>query len=523
VLVATTVPVMAMWRSLLHAFTSVPPQMSGTAVSTDGARDGNPAPGGLQLLLRIASTHPEVLRLVICRMPEGGAARLRRVNRALRLAVNSTVTTVACTLSSGLPHTDLGTAFPNANRLRVVLLPDADPHPADVPAAAAPVDNAAADGDAAANDGGAAALVAGFVEGLGHSSPRLLSQISALEIFLNTELSPFSAMAGCFAELVSRYARHVRLPAASLCCLPRPLYSPAKCSASASNLPGCSTLRLCFGVPFLRPGAQQASRHTPCTPAHQHRSWRAAGLWTCRSPRRRHLGPPSILIGSLSVACVPLHVPSVHACRLHATFVHTLVLSTPHPVQCLRVGCRCASLESLQVNANHYPRVHLDLDANNDKGRPFKRPSHSMARFRGRGSTPAERCAHLQHQLAAMAGCPTFLAPAWWPACASLEALSVLLLSTAAPPAELVAHLDAALHTTSLRHLHIISALPAPHEAGADVLDLHRVSDLSRLSGLHLRNLLGPLPAPALHAAGCLQDLVAVEVGMVELTPDMCR
>jgi hypothetical protein len=176
----------------------------------------------------------------------------------------------------------------------------------------------------------------------------------------------------------------------------------------------------------------------------------------------------------------------------------------------------------VQVNATHYPGVGLDLDGYDDEDRPFKRASHSMARFRGLGRTRTERCAHLRRQLAAMAACPAFLAPGSWPVCASLEALSVLLLSPA-PPAELVAHLDAALHTTSLRRLRIISALPVPHEAGADVLDLHRVSDLRRLSRLHLWNLSAPLSVAALDAAGCLQGLVVLDVGRVELTPDMCR
>jgi hypothetical protein len=175
-------------------------------------------------LLEIANSHPEVLRLIINCMPEGGAACLRLVNRSLRLAVNRTVTTVTCAVSAGLPQAALDAAFPTACHLRVILLPDADPHTSDMQDTetlddTAANDDAAVHSDAAARNA-AAVRASEFIEGLWHSSPGLLGKISVLDIILGAGLSA-PAAGSAVAELVSRYGlgRLLLLP----CCFPAAL------------------------------------------------------------------------------------------------------------------------------------------------------------------------------------------------------------------------------------------------------------------------------------------------------------
>jgi hypothetical protein len=205
----------------------------------------------------------------------------------------------------------------------------------------------------------------------------------------------------------------------------------------------------------------------------------------------------------------------------HLVAVHAH--STPH-CQCILapVGCRCSSLASLLVGASHYPGVNFDVGADQDGDRPFDRPRHFMARFQGRGTTPAERCAHLQRQLAALPGCSDFLAPASWPSCSCLEGVSLLLLEpTARQP--MMAPLVAALQTTSLLRLRVITGMTV-EGAGADMLHLHRMSTLTSLTCLQLWSVRAPIPAPVLAAVACLQDLVTLDLGTtVEITPDLCR
>jgi hypothetical protein len=159
-----------------------------SVLSTAVAMPDDPAPGAVQLLVQVGDTHPELLRLVINRMQEGGAACMRMVNRALCQAVNRTVTTVACTVSRGPPLIAMDKTFPNADRLRLVLPPF---------------------GTAAHDD--AASHLLWFGQGMWHSSPGLLRKITALQIFIATDLSPSSGtVEGCLLHLVSKYA--VRKP-----------------------------------------------------------------------------------------------------------------------------------------------------------------------------------------------------------------------------------------------------------------------------------------------------------------------
>jgi hypothetical protein len=187
----------------------------------------------------------------------------------------------------------------------------------------------------------------------------------------------------------------------------------------------------------------------------------------------------------------------------------------------LPVGCRCASLEALHVNAKHYPGVDVDIDDDEDGDLPFGFSSHFKACFHGRGSTPADRCSHLQHQLAAITRGSDFLAPASWPTCSCLQALNLLLLMHTSHDAP-VPHLRAALHTTSLRRLGInIASLAQDDETSG--LHLGSISNLRSLTCLQLWSVFTPLPAPVMAAIACLHDLATLDVGMVEVTPDVCR
>jgi hypothetical protein len=147
--------------------------------------DDDPAPCAVQLLVQVGDTHPELLRLVINHMQEGGAACLRMVNRALRLVVNRTVTIVACTVSRGSPPRVLDETFRNADHLRVTL----------------PQFGTAAHDNAALH-------LSLFVEGMLRSSPGFLRKITALQILIATDLSPSRSkmVTGSLLYLVSRYA-----------------------------------------------------------------------------------------------------------------------------------------------------------------------------------------------------------------------------------------------------------------------------------------------------------------------------
>jgi hypothetical protein len=73
-----------------------------------------------QCLNELAAAQPGVLKMVVVFMGSYGAARLRGVNRAMRKAVNRTVTTVAYYQHTADSTCDLATRFPDANCLKVV-------------------------------------------------------------------------------------------------------------------------------------------------------------------------------------------------------------------------------------------------------------------------------------------------------------------------------------------------------------------------------------------------------------------
>jgi hypothetical protein len=203
-------------------------------------------------------------------------------------------------------------------------------------------------------------------------------------------------------------------------------------------------------------------------------------------------------------------------------------LSQPPESKALRrvqppVACRCTSLERLRVNAKHYEAVAGGFAAD-DGNCPYEPPIHFKACFRGRGSTPGERCAHLQRQVASLSGGPHFLAPSSWPSCACLEALSLMLFALS-PQHLLLPYFRAAVQTASLRSLRVHVRYPSVREVQADTLRLHlrSVSSLRGLTDLQLSCALPPLTASALEAVSSLEDLVTLDLGSLELTPDLCK
>jgi hypothetical protein len=187
------------------------------------------------------------------------------------------------------------------------------------------------------------------------------------------------------------------------------------------------------------------------------------------------------------------------------------------------VACRCTSLETLQVSAKHYEAIAGGFGAD-DGDCPLDPPSHFKARFQGHGATPTERCAHLQRQLASLPGRPHFLAPSSWPSCACLETLNFMLLALS-PQHPLLPHFRAAVRTTSLRSLRVFMRYPSVQEFVADTVRLHlrSISCLRGLTNLQLWCAAPPLPASALEAVSSLKDLVTLDLGRLELTPDLCK
>jgi hypothetical protein len=68
---------------------------------------------------KFCETHETILQLVIRQLPAGASGCLRQVNRAMRAAVNRTVTTVACNLTGPRFEGELAESFPEADNLRI--------------------------------------------------------------------------------------------------------------------------------------------------------------------------------------------------------------------------------------------------------------------------------------------------------------------------------------------------------------------------------------------------------------------
>jgi hypothetical protein len=69
---------------------------------------------------KVCETNDAIFQLMISQMPPGASRRLRQVNRAMRAAVNRTVTTVTCSLTGPRFEGELATSFPQADRLDVI-------------------------------------------------------------------------------------------------------------------------------------------------------------------------------------------------------------------------------------------------------------------------------------------------------------------------------------------------------------------------------------------------------------------
>jgi hypothetical protein len=130
-----------------------------------------------QCFEQLASTHAAAFKLVVEHLPKNGAARLRGVSRAMRQAVNRTVTTVVCSAPlAPFGSLDLALRFPEASRLIVQLYQLA------------------------------ATEVAMIFSHLCTSSPALLSKIQSLRMELHSSTVDSGSVARSVAELLSRCA-----------------------------------------------------------------------------------------------------------------------------------------------------------------------------------------------------------------------------------------------------------------------------------------------------------------------------
>jgi hypothetical protein len=99
--------------------------------------------------------------------------------------------------------------------------------------------------------------------------------------------------------------------------------------------------------------------------------------------------------------------------------------------------------------------------------------------FEGQGSTPDERCASMQQQLAMLRGSPHFLAPTSWPACSVLTHL-VSKKNLGQRDAAGGLQLNTALQTPSLVSLHV--RMDDDVSASAVLQDLSRLCKLTDLA-----------------------------------------
>ena len=131
-----------------------------------------------QSLVELAATTPAVLKMVLNNMGYGAANRLRRVNRAMRSAVNRTVSTVRVDVHGPtIDGRDLAVVFEEANALRVKW----NTQPAD------------------------AAEVAIFLSHIFQTSPLLVAKIHTLTMELRG-MPRSTSLAGFVAEFLSRCA-----------------------------------------------------------------------------------------------------------------------------------------------------------------------------------------------------------------------------------------------------------------------------------------------------------------------------
>jgi hypothetical protein len=121
----------------------------------------------------------------------------------------------------------------------------------------------------------------------------------------------------------------------------------------------------------------------------------------------------------------------------------------------LRLLCRCTSLQT----------AHFTYTT------AFRR---SIFHFQGQGTTPSERRAHLQAQLAMLPASPLLLAPPSWPACNCLTHLEGEFASN--PHSSM--QLSAAMQTASLRSLHVTFDGEATSSILSGLSNLHRLTDL---------------------------------------------
>ena len=77
-----------------------------------------------QSFTELAASHPAILKMLLALMEDSSATCLRRVNRAMRTAVNRTVCTVICTGAATFDGCDVATVFPEATALTVRWIPD---------------------------------------------------------------------------------------------------------------------------------------------------------------------------------------------------------------------------------------------------------------------------------------------------------------------------------------------------------------------------------------------------------------
>jgi hypothetical protein len=117
--------------------------------------------------------------------------------------------------------------------------------------------------------------------------------------------------------------------------------------------------------------------------------------------------------------------------------------------------------------------------------------------FKGQGSTPAERTAHMQRQLASLCTDGPFLAPLSWPACSCLTALA-----TTRPH-----HLAAAMQTTSLVDLEAIMTDAAILSPLTAISRLNRNLAHFTIIGIDDTVLEDTPPAAVLHSMAALTNL----------------
>jgi hypothetical protein len=143
--------------------------------------DPNEPPLFWQRLEHLAATHAAVFKLVVGHLDTRTARALRGVNRAMRLAVNSAVTTVVCKYDAPFDRRlDLGLVFTDASCLVVDLQP---PHPSKLTAADTAI----------------------FLNHVSKWSPVLLAKIQSLRMTIHSMPVNIGTLAGSLAAFLSRW------------------------------------------------------------------------------------------------------------------------------------------------------------------------------------------------------------------------------------------------------------------------------------------------------------------------------